>query len=156
MQRSRISSIAPPPLLTYRTLALAYTYYAPSRKSFAFFFDTAHSFLSNSTKRTAQPSLSHIQKQSVLRSVPFYGTILLSIPFCSLTALRNANACTVQQSLYEDELLVTATVRVHVCVCVCVRACVRVCTPETGTCSRAPPASPAAPSHDHRWGPGQR
>ena len=38
------------------------------------------------------------------------------------------------------------------CVCVCVRGGPL----QTGTCSRAPPAGPAAPSHDSRWGRGQR
>ena len=113
---AKVTSIAPPPLLTYRTLVLAYTYHPPSRRSFACFFDTALSFVSYSM---VQPSLSHVQNDPyyVLYRflAPFYIPFrsILS-PFCKR---RNANARTVQRSLYEDEplkFLLTATVYVTV------------------------------------------
>ena len=111
---AKVTSIAPPPLLTYRTLVLAYTYHPPSRRSFACFFDTALSFVSYSM---AQPSLSHVQNDPyyVLYRflAPFY------VPFRFLTVLqktkrKHSHHTTIIVRRRNVKFLLTATVYMYV------------------------------------------
>ena len=62
------------------------TYRAPSWWFFSCFFDMVLSFVSNSTKKTAQPLLSHVQNGPYY--VPYHFMAPFPIPFRSLTVLR--------------------------------------------------------------------